>query len=47
MDIEQQVIKDVKKSPYFAVQLDISTDESNRVSFLYFVRYEEKNILLH
>ena len=42
MDIEQQVIEEVKKSPYFAIQLDESTDVSNCAILLCFVRYKEK-----
>ena len=38
MDIEQEV----KKSPYFAIQLDESTDVSNCAILLCFVRYKEK-----
>ena len=42
MDIEQQVIEEVKKSPYFAIQLDESTDVSNCAILLCFVRYKGK-----
>ena len=42
MDIEQQVIEEVKKSPYFAIQLDESTDVSNCATLLCFVRYKGK-----
>ena len=42
MDIEQQVIEDLKKSPYFAIQLDESTDVSNCAILLCFVRYKRK-----
>ena len=42
MDIEQQVIEEVKKSPYFAIQLDESTDMSNCAILLCFVRYKGK-----
>ena len=42
MDIEQQVIEDLKKSPYFAIQLDESTDMSNCAILLCFVRYKGK-----
>ena len=42
MDIEQQVVKEVKKSPYFDIQLDESTDVSNCAILLCFVRYKEK-----
>ena len=45
MDIEQQVIEKVKKSPYFAIQLDESTDVSNCATLLCFVRYKGKQIL--
>ena len=38
MDIEQQV----KKSPYFAIQLDESNDVSNCAILLCFVRYKGK-----
>ena len=42
IDIEQQVIEEVKKSPYFAIQLDESTDVSNCAILLCFVRYKGK-----
>ena len=42
MDIEQQVIEEVKKSHYFAIQLDESTDVSNCAILLCFVRYKGK-----
>ena len=42
MDIEQQVVEKVKKSPYFAIQLDESTDVSNCAILLCFVRYKGK-----
>ena len=42
MDIEQQVIEEVKKSPYFTIQLDESTDVSNCAILLCFVRYKGK-----
>ena len=42
MDIEQQVIEEVKISPYFAIQLDESTDVSNYANLLCFVRYKGK-----
>ena len=42
MDIEQQVIKEVKKSPYFAIQFDKSTDMSNCAILLCFVCYKGK-----
>ena len=42
MDIEHQVIEEVKKSPYFAIQLDESTDMSNCAILLCFVRYKGK-----
>ena len=45
MDIEQQVIEEVKKSPYFAIQLDESTDVSNCAIPLCFVRYKGKTDL--
>ena len=42
MDIEHQVVVEVKKSPYFAIQLDESTDVSNCDILLCFVRYKGK-----
>ena len=42
MDIEQQVIEEVKKSPYFAIQLDESTDVSNCTILPCFIRYKGK-----
>ena len=42
MDIEQQVKEEVKISPYFAIQLDESTDLSNCAILLCFVRYRRK-----
>ena len=42
MDIEQQVIEEVKKLPCFAIQLDESTDVSNCAILLCFVRYKRK-----
>ena len=42
MDIKQQVIEEVKKSPYFAIQLDESTDVSNCAILLCFVHYKGK-----
>ena len=42
IDIEQQVIEEVKKSPYFAILLDESTDVSNCAILLCFVRYKGK-----
>ena len=42
MDIEQQVIEEVKKSLYFAIQLDESIDVSNCAILLCFVRYKGK-----
>jgi len=38
-DIEDQVIVMVKKSPFYSIQLDESTDVNNE-AFLYFVRVE-------
>ena len=39
-DIENQVIKMVKNSPFYSIQLDESTDVSNKAFFLCFVRIE-------
>ena len=41
-DNEQQVIEEVKKSPYFAVQFDLSTDVSRCAIFLCFAGYKRK-----
>ena len=39
-DIENQVIKMVKNSPFYSIQLDESTDVSNKALLLCFVRVE-------
>ena len=39
-DIENQVIKMVKNSPFYSIQLDESTDVSNKALFLCFARVE-------
>ena len=39
-DIEQQVIEEIKKSLYYAIQLDESTDVSNCTVLLCFERYK-------
>ena len=39
-DIEQQVIEEIKKSLYYAIQLDESTDVSNCAVLLCFERYK-------
>ena len=40
-DIEQQVIEEVKKSLYYAIQLDESTDVSNCAVLLWISREDE------
>lgn len=40
MDVEQQLVEEVKKSKYFAIQLDESTDVSNCAILLCYVRYK-------
>lgn len=40
-DIEMQVIKGIKKSKSFAIQLDESTDVSNHAILFCFVRYSD------
>ena len=45
MDIEQQVTVGVKKSHYFSIQFDESTDASNCAILLCFVRLRKKQIL--
>ena len=39
-DIENQVIKMVKNSPFYSIQLDESTDVSSKTLLLCFVRVE-------
>ena len=39
-DIEQQVIEEIKKLLYYAIQLDESTDVSDCAVLLGFVRYK-------
>ena len=39
-DIENQIIKIVKNSPFYSIQLDESTDVSNKALLLCFVRVE-------
>ena len=39
VDVEEQVTEQVKKSKYFAIHLDESTDLSNCAVLVYFVRY--------
>lgn len=50
-NIKQQLLERIRMSPYFALQLDESTDITNKVTLLCYVRYEhERNIfedLLH
>ena len=43
IDVEKRVVKDLKKSRYFAIQIDQSTDLSD-CAILCFVRYAEKRI---
>uniref|UniRef100_A0A8C7ZJR2 Uncharacterized protein n=1 Tax=Oryzias sinensis TaxID=183150 RepID=A0A8C7ZJR2_9TELE len=38
-DIEQQLLERIRKSPFFSLQLDESTDVTNAVLLLVFVRY--------
>ena len=38
-NIKEQVVNEIKKSPYFAIQLDESTDVSQYSQLLVFVRY--------
>ena len=38
-DIEQQLLERIKSSPYYAIQIDESTDVSNIALLLVFVRY--------
>ncbi|XP_044285324.1 zinc finger MYM-type protein 6-like [Varanus komodoensis] len=40
-DIEEQIVEGIKKSKFFAIQLDLSTDVSNQTILLCFVRYTE------
>lgn len=42
-DIKQQVVEKVKASPFFAIQLDESTDVSSISQLMVFVRYLEGN----
>ena len=42
VDVEEQLIEQVKKSKYFAMQLDKSTDLSNCAILVCFVRYENE-----
>jgi hypothetical protein len=42
-DIEEQTVERIKKSPYFAIQLDESTDVSNFAELLVFARYWHEN----
>ena len=44
-DIKNQVIKMVKNSPFYSIQLDESTDVSNKALFLCFVSVECKGEL--
>ncbi|XP_055918354.1 SCAN domain-containing protein 3-like [Eupeodes corollae] len=45
VDIQEQLIEKLKKSPHFALQLDESTDVSDCAQFVVFVRFEaEENI---
>ena len=39
VDVEEQLIEQVKKSKYFAIQLDKTTDFSNCAILVCFVRY--------
>ena len=46
VDIEEQVIEQVKKSKYFAIQLDESTDLSNCAILACFVWFENKGSIM-
>ncbi|XP_078495832.1 SCAN domain-containing protein 3-like [Ciona intestinalis] len=46
VDVEQQVIEQVKQSRYFAIQLDESTDLSNCAILSCFVRYETEESII-
>lgn len=42
-DVLSQVLERVKESPYFAIQLDESTDIANQAQLLVFIRYVNNN----
>ena len=45
-DIEEQLVSKIKKSPFFALQCDESTEISNCYQHLVFVRYlDDDNII--
>ena len=46
VDVEEQVIEQVKKWKYFAMQLDESTDWSNCANLVRFVRYENEGSIM-
>ena len=46
VDVEKQVIEQVKKSKYFAIQLDKSTDLSNCANLVCFVWYENEGSIM-
>ena len=46
VDIEEQVIEQIKKSKYFAIHLDESTDLSNCAILACFVRFENKGSIM-
>ena len=46
VNVEEQVIEQVKKSKYFAIQLDKSTDLSNCAILVCFVRYENEGSII-
>ncbi|XP_067628065.1 SCAN domain-containing protein 3-like isoform X2 [Eurosta solidaginis] len=44
-DIEEQLVSKIKKSPFFALQCDESTDISNCCQLLVFVRFLDENVI--
>ena len=46
VDVEKQVIEQAKKSKYFAIQLDKSTDLSNCANLVCFVWYENEGSIM-
>lgn len=44
-DIEEQLVSKIKKSPFFALQCDESTDISNCCQLLVFVRFLDDNLI--
>lgn len=43
LDVLSQVVERVRESPYFAIQLDESTDIANQAQLLVFIRYLHEN----